>query len=163
MILSYSRQPRSVINRSSSRGVGSALVPDVLRLSEACCIISCVCITVSSIRERGGQKQADMAKQGKKTKGITQPQSNLLPSYDDTYSNNSYVTLLLTLALAVRGVADLLSRFKTSSPSLSLDGAARLARLEAMVSEQSRALESGQRAAEKSRLRYDLYSSGESL
>jgi hypothetical protein len=167
----FRRTTRSGITRSTSlRGRGITHVshlPDLLRFSEACCIISCLYVTlmpmISSRGKAAMQKQL-MAKQQlwkKEEFLVAQPSKNLLPySIDDTWSS-SCVSLLLTLALVFRGAADLISRvFKPSLPSLSLDGAARLARLEATVSEQSRSLELVQRASDKSRLRYDLYSSG---
>jgi hypothetical protein len=161
---------RSGLTRSSSlRGRETARIshlPDLLRLSEACCIISCLYVTVmpmiSSRGKAATQKQPVAKQQHGKKELVAQPSMNLMPfSTDDTAWSSSYISLLLTLALVFRGAADLISRvFKPCLPSLSLDGAARLARLEAMVSEQSRSLELAQRASDKSRLRYDLYSSG---
>lgn len=155
------------ISRHSSRGRearSGPSMPDVLRLSEACCVISCLYITASSIRERGAHKLPATGvtkKHGTKTVGFTQPPINHLHLNDVTYSNSSYVTLLLTMALAFRGISDFISRFQSNLPSISLDAAARLARVEAAVSEQSRALEAAQVAAQKSRLRYNLYTAGE--
>ena len=158
----------SNIVRSSRTGShrSSALPINILRLSEACCILTCLYITARSIRERRVQEreqeqwqEADLKRNKQQTRKSVAPQPSLINPLTLHDHNATYVSLLLALALALRFAADFLSSLiKASSPSTSLDAAARLARLEAVVSEQSRSLEAAQRAVDKARLRYDLYS-----
>lgn len=130
--------------------------------------MTCLYMTTSSINRRVQQQKhhKDSTKQAfeqQKSKNqraaaihVAMPQpSTYLPMYDD-----SVVSLLLALALAFRLAADLIvSLVARRSPSTSLDGAARLAKLEAAVSQQSKSLETSQRAVDKARLRYELYCS----